>query len=59
MAVTSADATPDKGYSEQEREALSLADELRSRVDRERAAVRRLQAYLSMQARDTTPEASD
>jgi hypothetical protein len=58
-AVTTADTSPDGDYTEAEASALSLAGELRDRVGRERAAVRRLQAYLSMQAHDTTPEVSD
>jgi hypothetical protein len=57
--VSTADAAAEGDYSDLERSALSMAEELRTRVDRERVAVRRLQAYLSMQARDTTPEASD
>ena len=50
---------PDSGYTEDERRALELADELRSRVGRERVVVKRLQAYLAMSAHDTTPEVSD
>jgi hypothetical protein len=38
-------AVPD-AYSEPERRALELADELRDRVQREREVVRRLQEHL-------------